>query len=188
LAGVIISFSATIAAPVVGCVSALRLTRPRIASESGRSISSPLYMIPLLTPCVVPQSCMVMTTFWATSASLRVRYPLSAVFSAVSASPFRAPCVLEKYSSTVRPSRKFDLIGVSMMAPLGLAIRPRMPANWRICSTPPRAPEWAIRKIGLRYGTTFPVTWSCRRSFWRSVIIFLVILSRASIHRSITLL
>ena len=51
----------------------LRLTRPRIDSDSGRSISSPLYTALLLTPCVVPQSCIVTTTFWATSASLRVR-------------------------------------------------------------------------------------------------------------------
>ena len=67
----------------------------------------------------------------------------------MSARPLRAPCVELKYSSTVRPSRKFALIGVSMILPDGLAIKPRMPANWRICSTPPRAPEWAIRKIGL---------------------------------------
>ena len=45
---------------------------------------------------------MVTTTFWATSASFRVRYPESAVFSAVSASPLRAPCVELKYSSTVK--------------------------------------------------------------------------------------
>ena len=29
--------------------------------------------------------------------------------------------------------------------PEGLAIKPRIPDSWRICSTPPRAPEWAIR-------------------------------------------
>ena len=38
-----------------------------------------------------------------------------------------------KYCSTVRPSRKFAVIGVSMISPDGLAIRPRMPASCRIC-------------------------------------------------------
>jgi hypothetical protein len=47
--------------------------------------------------------------------------------------PLRAPCVEMKYCSTVRPSRKFAVIGVSMISPDGLAIRPRMPASWRIC-------------------------------------------------------
>src|SRR6185436_10730500 len=74
-----------------------------------------------------------MITFCATSASLRVRYPEFAVFSAVSARPLRAPCVEMKYSSTDRPSRKFALIGFSMISPDGLAIRPRMAASWRIC-------------------------------------------------------
>ena len=43
-----------------------------------------------------------------------------------------------------RPSRKFDVIGVSMISPDGLAIRPRMPASWRICCFDPRAPESAM--------------------------------------------
>ncbi len=30
-----------------------------------------------------------------------------------------------------------------MILPDGLAIKPRIPASWRICSTPPRAPECA---------------------------------------------
>ena len=41
-----------------------------------------------------------------------------------------------KYSSGERPSRKFDLIGLSMISPMppvsffcGFAIRPRMPAS-----------------------------------------------------------
>ena len=42
------------------------------------------------------------------------------------------------------PSRKFDVIGVSMISPDGLAIRPRMPASWRICCFDPRAPESAM--------------------------------------------
>ena len=57
-----------------------------------------------------------------------------------------------------------------------------MPASWRICSTPPRAPEWAIRKIGLRYG--LPVA---------DVVLQLVHhllgdLSRACVQMSMTLL
>ena len=69
--------------------------------------------------------------------------------SAVSARPLRAPWVEMKYSSTDRPSMKLALIGRSMISPFGLAIRPRMPASWRICLNEPRAPELAIMKIGL---------------------------------------
>ena len=36
------------------------------------------------------------------------------------------------------------MIGCSMISPDGLAIRPRMPASWRICAGDPRAPEWLI--------------------------------------------
>ena len=70
--------------------------------------------------------------------------------SAVSARPLRAPCVEMKYCSTVRPSRKFDVIGVSMISPDGFAIRPRMPASWRICCFEPRAPESAMMYTGLK--------------------------------------
>ena len=73
--------------------------------------------------------------------------------SAVSASPFRAPWVEMKYCSTVRPSRKFAVIGVSMISPEGFAISPRIPASCRICCAEPRAPESAIMKIGLKEGT-----------------------------------
>jgi hypothetical protein len=45
-----------------------------------------------------------------------------------------------KYWSTVRPSRKFAVMGVSMISPEGLAMRPRMAASWRICCFEPRAP------------------------------------------------
>ena len=38
-------------------------------------------------------------------------------------------CVEMKYWSTFRPSRKFAVIGVSMMEPSGFAIRPRIPAS-----------------------------------------------------------
>ncbi len=80
-----------------------------------------------------------MITSCATSTSFRVRYPESAVFSAVSASPLRAPWVEMKYSNTDNPSRKFERIGRSMISPDGLAISPRMPASCRICWREPRA-------------------------------------------------
>ena len=92
----------------------------------------------------------------ATSTRRRVRYPASAVFRAVSARPFLAPWVEMKYSSTVSPSLKLEVIGVSMISPIwpviffwGLAIRPRIPASWRICSLEPLAPEAAIMYTGL---------------------------------------
>ena len=44
---------------------------------------------------------------------------------------------------------KFDRIGRSMISPFGLAMRPRMPASWRICLKEPRAPELAIMKMGF---------------------------------------
>jgi len=36
------------------------------------------------------------------------------------------------------------VIGFSMISPLGLAIRPRIAASWRICCVEPRAPESAM--------------------------------------------
>ena len=44
---------------------------------------------------------------------------------------------------------KLALIGRSMISPFGFAIRPRMPASWRICLNDPRAPELAIMKTGF---------------------------------------
>ena len=102
-----------------------------------------------MIPSVVPQSTCVTITSWATSTSLRVRYPEFAVFSAVSAKPFRAPWVEIKYCSTVSPSRKFAVIGVSMISPDGFAIRPRIPASCLICWVLPRAPESAIMNMLL---------------------------------------
>ena len=61
---------------------------------------------------------------------------------------------------------------VTSILPEGFAMRPRMPPSWRICSTPPRAPEWAIRKIGFTYPPG-------RKSFSRALIISVVICSRA---------
>lgn len=51
----------------------------------------------------------------------------SAVRSAVSARPLRAPWELMKNSRTERPSRKFARIGTSMICPRGSAMRPRIP-------------------------------------------------------------
>ncbi len=112
-------------------------------------------------PSSVPQSSSWMIESCATSTRRRVRYPELAVLSAVSARPLRAPCVEMKYCSTVSPSRKLAVIGVSMISPEGLAIRPRMPASCRICCAEPRAPESAIMKIGLKEGMrrTLP-SWS----------------------------
>ncbi|MNC66398.1 hypothetical protein D3C75_1167900 [compost metagenome] len=76
-----------------------------------------------------------------------------AVFSAVSARPLRAPWVELKYSRTVRPSLKFEMIGVSMISPDGLAIRPRMPPSCFIWACEPRAPELAIMKTELMSGS-----------------------------------
>ena len=69
--------------------------------------------------------------------------------SAVSAPPLRAPWVEMKYSSTDRPSMKLALIGRSRISPFGFAMRPRMPASWRIWFFDPRAPELAIILIGF---------------------------------------
>ena len=99
---------------------------------------------------MVPQSISLMITSWDTSTSRRVRYPELAVLRAVSASPFLAPWVEIKYSSTLNPSRKLARIGVSMISPEGLAIRPRIPATCLIWSLLPLAPESVIIKMGLK--------------------------------------
>ena len=57
--------------------------------------------------------------------------------------PFLAPCVEMKNSKTVRPSRKFARIGISMISPDGSAIRPRMPASCRI---------WFVEPLRARVG------------------------------------
>ena len=84
-----------------------------------------------------------------TSTRRLVRYPESAVRSAVSESPLRAPCADMKYSSTSRPSRKHDLIGSSIVRPVVSAMSPRIPASCLICLSDPRAPESAIMKMLL---------------------------------------
>ena len=52
-------------------------------------------------------------------------------------------------------------MGNSMILPEGEAIRPRMPASWRIWLMEPRAPEVAIMLMGLNSSSasmTFLVT------------------------------
>ncbi len=66
--------------------------------------SAPGVAIVNSSPFVVPQSGSRMMTSCETSTRRRVRYPESAVRSAVSARPLRAPWVEMKYSATVRPS------------------------------------------------------------------------------------
>jgi len=74
-------------------------------SARRRAPSFPAVAIVIVRPARVPQSDSRMMTSWETSTSRRVRYPESAVRRAVSARPFRAPCVAMKYSSTERPSK-----------------------------------------------------------------------------------
>ena len=113
-----------------------KIVRPRTLSDKGSIISSPSFKSSAKIPLIVPQSNSEITTSWATSTNRRVRYPASAVFNAVSANPFRAPCVEIKYSCTERPSLKFEVMGDSIISPfppvmdfLGFAIKPRIPAN-----------------------------------------------------------
>ena len=108
--------------------------------------------------------------------------------SAVSARPLRAPCVEMKYWSTESPSRKFEVIGVSMISPDGFAIRPRMPASCRICCAEPRAPESAIMKMELKLGTRCWPSGPSARSVPRLSSSWPAIRSVASAQMSITLL
>ena len=110
----------------------------------------PPSIISLILMCfLVPQNLSLTITSWDTSQSLLVKYPEFAVFKAVSAKPFRAPCVDVKYSKTVKPSLKFEIIGVSIISPDGFAIRPLIPANCFIWAAEPLAPESAIINIEL---------------------------------------
>ena len=125
-------------------------TLPKILSPRVSTISSFFLSAVTSIPLRVPQSNSLTTTSCETSCNLRVRYPASAVFSAVSASPFLAPCVEMKYSKIERPSLKFDSIGFSIISPpptldfFGLAIKPLIPVNCLICSFEPLAPESSI--------------------------------------------
>ena len=119
-------------------------TLPNICSPIDSIISDPSIIVLLIMPSVDPQSSSVIITSWATSTNLLVKYPELAVLRAVSANPFLAPCVELKYSNTDKPSLKFDIIGVSIISPEGLAIKPLIAANCFIWAVEPLAPESAI--------------------------------------------
>ena len=110
-------------------------------------------------PSLSLQSSSVTMISWATSTSLRVRYPAVDVLNAVSAVPFLAPCVEIKYSSTSNPSLKELFTGSSMMRPAGLITSPFMPAICTGWDQEPRAPESMMEKTepftGSACGTSF---------------------------------
>jgi len=118
--------------------------RPKTLSFSGIATSPDSYTVSTVSPLEQEQSFWVMVKSWATSTSLLVKYPELAVLSAVSARPFLAPWVELKYSRTVRPSLKLEVIGFSIISPEGLAIKPLIPANCLSWASEPLAPEWAI--------------------------------------------
>ena len=62
-----------------------------------------------------------------------------------------------KYSRTLSPSLKLEIIGVSMNSPECLAMSPRIPASCLIWSLLPLAPDIAIMYMGLKVpGYSFP--------------------------------
>ena len=120
--------------------------RPISRSRNGSGICADSSAV-IHVPISAPQSSSRVMTSCATSTRRRVRYPESAVRSAVSARPLRAPWLEMKYSSTLIPSRRLERIGRSMIRPDGSAISPRMPASWWIWVTDPRAPEFVMSMI-----------------------------------------
>ena len=167
--------------PVTGCLISNTALRPSILSASGSTTSPSSITAFTFRPLCVPQSSSVIIQSWATSTKRRVRYPELAVFKAVSANPFRAPWVELKYSSTVKPSLKLEIMGVSIISPEGLAIRPRIPASCFIWAGDPRAPECAIIQTEL---TSFPssgliirpiissATWSVQRDQTSTTLLY----------------
>ena len=139
-------FSGQIISPVFGSTISWHEKRPTNLSNNGTiaffwpgSLTSSTNV-----PWSVPQSSSRIITSWETSTNLLVKYPESAVFNAVSAPPLRAPWVAIKNSETVKPSRKHDLIGNSIVSPDGLDIKPRRPDNCKKLDMLPRAPESLI--------------------------------------------
>ena len=125
----------------------------------------------------------VIVKSWATSHNLLVKYPELAVFNAVSAKPFLAPCVELKYSNAVKPSLKFDVIGDSIISPEGLAISPLIPASCFICAAEPLAPLSAIIKTELIFIPSLDIS--------VAEILFIISEATLSVHldqASITLL
>ena len=138
---------AAIKSEFIGSWISCKAVLPTILSSNFSTTSSFFFKGATLIPLKVPQSSCVIITSWETSTSLRVKYPASAVFNAVSARPFLAPWVEIKYSKIDKPSLKFDNIGFSIISPppavdfFGFAIRPLIPESCRICSLDPLAPE-----------------------------------------------
>ncbi len=147
MASVIWSPAATSSSELNGSWTSFSAVLPLIRSPKDSTTSSFFLSGVTSIPLSVPQSSELMITSWETSTRRRVKYPASAVLSAVSARPLRAPCVEIKYSKIESPSLKLDKIGFSMISPppeldfFGLAISPRIPVSCRICSFEPRAPE-----------------------------------------------
>ena len=120
------------------------VTRPRALSDKLTTTFPPSKISDNSINPGFSQLTLVIVKSWATSQSLLVKYPELAVFKAVSAKPFLAPCVELKYSKAVKPSLKLDVIGLSIISPEGFAIKPLIPANCFIWAAEPLAPLSAI--------------------------------------------
>ena len=150
MASVIISpFLTIISSGFNGFLISLEEQRPTMRSKRLTISSSPSKIADFQIPERFPSSYASTMQSIATSQSLRVMYPASAVLRAVSARPLRAPWVEIKYSRTDNPSRKEERIGRSIISPEGLAIKPRVPHNCLTCCLLPLAPESIIKKTGL---------------------------------------
>ena len=105
------SFAATRTSPVSGSTTSSLAYLPAILRLSFSISSLPSLNALTSIPSSVPQSISLMMMLCEISTRRLVRYPESAVLSAVSVSPLRAPFDEMKYSSMDRPSRKLALIG-----------------------------------------------------------------------------
>ena len=103
--------------PVTGSITSCNEVLPTILSFNYSTTSSFFFRAVTEIPLKVPQSNSVTTTSWATSTNRLVKYPASAVLSAVSARPLRAPWVEIKYSRIDSPSLKLERIGFSIISP-----------------------------------------------------------------------
>ena len=133
-----------ITSPVSGCFTSKAVTLPKALSDKLTTTFPPSKISESSIKPGWSQFFLVIVKSWATSQSLLVRYPELAVLSAVSAKPFLAPWVELKYSNAVNPSLKLEVIGLSIISPEGLAIKPLIPANCFICAADPLAPLSAI--------------------------------------------
>ena len=85
--------------PVIGCLISSAADLPRTRSDKLTIILPPSIISANVIESFdfAPQKSDVIDISWATSQSLLVKYPELAVFKAVSARPFLAPCVELKY-------------------------------------------------------------------------------------------